>query len=312
MKTCIVMRSSNDMPLIAETLDGLSRQSQPFELVAMDNESTDGTREELAKYTDRIVTIPKGTYIPGQVLNKGMEVTEGEFVVFLNSDCTPVDDSFLGNMLKGFVDEKVAAVFGRQIPRPQAKGKDWKAPQGVGSDALVKVFGHGLPEKDCWLLHAKDTEETFGDGSRQKYWPVCFSMASSAVRRSVWEQIAFDNDLRALEEIEWVKRLQENGYQTRYVEDSVVIHSHNYSLDQFYKRNFVGGEAEAQIFDWSPWARSLFRYSLLPYARQIVSDWKYCLPRGGIGTALYSPVMRMVQLVGRRNGFKAGWKERPS
>src|SRR5438270_13498411 len=130
------MRSHNDMPVIAQTLAKLHEQRHPFELLALDNASSDGTVEEIRKYTDRVVNVPQGEYVPGQVLNQGMRLSQGPYVVFLNSDCTPENEAMLENLLRGFVDDSVAAVFGRQAPRP-----------------------------GCRLLMAKDTEETYGDGS---------------------------------------------------------------------------------------------------------------------------------------------------
>ena len=275
MKQCIIMRSYNDMPLIADTLAMVSRQNIPFELISLDNESTDGTIREIEKYADRIVNVPRGTYVPGRVLNQGMEISHGEFVVFLNSDCTPQNKFWLKNLLAGFTDDNVAAVFGRQIPRP-----------------------------DCHPIFAKDTEDTYGDGSWQKYWRHCFSMASSAIRRSVWEKIKFDEEVQYSEDIDWTWRARQNGYEIRYAADSIVMHSHNYTLGQFYKRHYGEGRAEAVIFDWSPWEQSFVRYSLLPYIRQIINDEKYCLSRCYLGACLYSPVLRFAQLLGRRAGFK--------
>lgn len=283
MKPCIIMRSHNDMPLIAKTLAALYRFASacPFELIVFDNASTDGTLDEVKKYTDRIIHVPAGAYIPGRVLNQGMEVSQGEFVVFLNSDCTPQHEEWLRKLLGGFTDERVAAVFGRQVPRP-----------------------------DCHPLYAKDTEETYGDGARQRYWRHCFSMASSAIRRSVWERLKFNDQIRYSEDIDWTWRARQQGYMIRYVPDSIVMHSHNYTLRQFYKRHYGEGKAEAVIFEWSPWQRSLLRYSLLPYARQVMSDWEYCLSQKEFRAALFSPVLRLTQMLGRRAGFSAGWKER--
>jgi len=280
MKQCIVMRSYNDLPLIEETLAMVSRQTVPFELISLDNESTDGTLQEIEKYADRIVHIPRGTYIPGRVLNQGMEVSQGEFVVFLNSDCTPQNEKWLENLLAGFTDDHVAAVFGRQIPRP-----------------------------DCQPILAKDTEDTYGDGSNQKYWRHCFSMASSAIRRSLWEKMKFDEEVQYSEDIDWTWRARQEGYEIRYVADSIVMHSHNYTLGQFYKRHYGEGRAEAVIFDWSRWEQSFIRYSLLPYVRQIISDEKYCLSHFSLGACFYGPVLRFAQLLGRRAGFKDGLKE---
>lgn len=273
----VVMRSHNDMPILAETLAALHRQSSPFVLLVFDNASTDGTREEALRYTDRVVNVPAGTYVPGKVLNSAMQATSGEVVVFLNSDCTPTNTTWLASLLSGLSDPEVAAVFGRQIPRP-----------------------------GCHPLFAKDTEETYGDGARQRFWRHCFSMASSAIRRSVWEPMPFNEAIQYSEDIEWTWRARQKGYRIAYVPESEVLHSHNYTLRQFHKRMFGEGKAEARIFSWSAWESSFLRYSLLPYFRQVLSDLRYCLPRGLLGPACFSWVLRGVQLAGRRKGFVEG------
>lgn len=276
MKPCIIMRSHNDMPVIAETLLRLHEQRQAFELIVFDNESRDGTLEEIMKYTDRIINVPEGTYVPGCVLNRAMENSSGEFVVFLNSDCIPRNNLWLENLLKGFTGDNIAAVFGRQIPL-----------------------------HNCQPLFSKDTEDTYGDGSLQKKWRHCFSMASSVIRRSAWGKIKFNESIQYSEDIEWSWRARNMGFLINYVPDSVVMHSHNYTLRQFYKRHYGEGKAEAAIFDWSLWERSLLRYSLLPYVRQVSGDWKYSVLRGHPVSFFYSPVLRMAQLTGRRAGFQA-------
>ncbi|SPE34430.1 putative glycosyltransferase [Candidatus Sulfopaludibacter sp. SbA6] len=277
---CVAMRAHNDMPLVAETLRSLATQRRPFTLVAFDNASTDGTLEEIRKHTGRIQHVPAGAYVPGRVLNQAMAATEGEVVVFLNSDCTPQNDSMLDALVAGFADDKVAAVFGRQMPRP-----------------------------DCRALMAKDTDDTYGDGARQRFWRHCFSMAVSGIRRTVWEKMPFQEDLQYSEDIDWTWRARQRGYEIRYVPDAIAMHSHNYTLRQYYKRHFGEGRAEAQIFAWTPWERSLVRYSLMPYVRQVASDWKYCAAKLRVDEALYSPLLRMAQLAGRRRGFSTGWRE---
>lgn len=275
----IVMRAHNDVELIEQTLEVLHRQTRPFELIALDNLSSDGTREMLAKFTDRIIDVP--VYVPGQVLNQGMIHTSGEIVVFLNSDCTPVDENWLENLLKGFSDGKVAAVFGRQIPRP-----------------------------DCKPLFAKDTEDTYGDGHRQKYWRNCFSMASSAIRRSVWDTIRFNENLCIAEDIDWTWRARQAGHTIEYVPDSVVVHSHNYPLRSFYRRQFKEGRDEALIYDLTPWERSLLRYSLLPLGRQVLSDWKYAVTTRTPSVLPYAPLLRLIQMIARRRGYRLGEREK--
>ncbi|MDK2972916.1 MAG: hypothetical protein PWP23_2671 [Candidatus Sumerlaeota bacterium] len=283
MKTNIVMRSYNDAWVIGATLDAIARQKAPFELIVFDNESTDGSPDIIRKHTDRIVNVPSGTYVPGKVLNAAMRETDGEFVVFVNSDCTPQNDEWLGNLLAGFNAPNVAAVFGRQIPRPE-----------------------------CQALFAKDTEDTFGDGARQKYWKHCFSMASSAIRRSAWEERPFNEAIQYSEDVEWTWQARQRGHEIRYVPDSIVMHSHNYTLKQWHKRQYGEGKAEAVMFDWPAWETTWLRYSLLPLGRQVLSDWKYALRTANPGAFLHSPALRTAQMLGRRKGFLEGLRERTS
>ncbi|MHB2018923.1 MAG: glycosyltransferase family 2 protein [Candidatus Xenobia bacterium] len=276
----IVLRCRNDARILERTLAALRRQTLPCRIVAFDNESTDGSREILDRIADRVVTVPAGRYVPGRVLNAAMRETEGDIVAFVNSDCVAQHDTFLERLLAGLSDDRVGAVFGRQTPRP-----------------------------DCHPLHARDTEETYGDGVRQKRWRHCFSMAASAVRRAAWAEAAFSESLRYSEDIDWTWRARQRGWIVRYVSDAVVEHSHNYSWQQFYQRHFGEGEAEAYIFEWSPWERSLLRYSILPYARQVLHDLRWCLQQKRPGAAFASPALRLAQLLGRRAGLLTGLSE---
>ncbi|MDX2175666.1 MAG: glycosyltransferase [Candidatus Sumerlaeia bacterium] len=282
MTPWVVMRCYNDAWVVGDTLAGLSRQRMAHRLLVFDNESSDGSKEIIARSGARIVNVPKGAYVPGRVLNQAMRETDGEVVVFVNSDCVPQDDHWLEELVAPFAaDPALAAVFGRQVPRPE-----------------------------CWPLFAKDTEDTFGDGSRQRFWRHCFSMASSAVRRAAWEEMPFREDIQYSEDVDWTWRQRQAGRTIRYTPKSVAMHSHNYTLRQFHKRQFGEGKAEARIFDWTPWERSLPRYSLLPFARQVVADWRWALHHGRFGALGHSPLLRGAQMLGRRKGFNAGWRER--
>ncbi|MBF0544805.1 MAG: glycosyltransferase [Candidatus Riflebacteria bacterium] len=277
----IIMRSHNDMPLVAETLRMVAKQEHPFTLIGFDNASNDRTREEVHKFAAAVYKVPKGEYVPGRVLNNGMKSSSGEFVVFLNSDCTPVNNKWLTNLLAGFTDNSVAAVFSRQMPRP-----------------------------NCAPLFARETEEAYGDGHRQKFWKHCFSMASSAIRRSVWQKMSFDENLQYSEDIDWTWRVRQKGFNIQYVPDSAVFHSHNYSLKQYYKRHYGEGKAEARIFHWTDWEKFWLRYSLMPFVRQILTDWKFCLKSLDSKSFALSPALRLTQMLARREGFLIGLLEK--
>jgi rhamnosyltransferase len=274
MNPWVVVRCYNDAWVVGETLRGIARQAMPRRVAVYDNESADGSADIARPLADKLVNVPKGTYVPGRVLNQAMRV-------FLNSDCVPQDEHWLDELLKPFEDERVCATFGRQVPRPE-----------------------------CLPLFAKDTEDTFGDGARQRFWKHCFSMASSAVRRATWEAMPFREDIQYSEDVDWTWRARQAGHEIRYAARSIAMHSHNYSLKQWRKRQFGEGRADAAIFDWTPYERGLLRYSLMPLARQVLSDARFALRAGKPSALLHTVPLRTVQMLGRRKGFNEGWRER--
>ena len=178
------------------------------------------------------------------------------------------------------------------------------------SPGVAAVFGRQSPRPDCWPLFTKDTNDTFGDGRQQAGWKHCFSMASSAIRREVWQAMPFNPDLQYSEDIDWTWRVRQAGHKIQYVADSEVLHSHNYTLGQFRRRQYGEGKAEARIFPWTPWEQSFMRYSLLPAVRQVLSDWRYCMRHGHLGSVFHSPFLRLAQMLGRRRGFLDGLREK--
>lgn len=271
----IVIRARNDMPLIRKTIAGLKTQNMAFRVFAFDNASTDGTREELARFADKLIDVP--VYVPGKVLNHGMRVSDSPLVVFLNSDCIPTHPEWLERLVAAHNGDRCAAVFGRQIPRA-----------------------------DCIDIFVKDTEDTFGDGSRQQYWKHCFSMASSAVSRRIWADHPFREDIQYSEDIDWTWRMRQLGFTVNYAAASVVEHSHNYTAREFYRRQYGEGKAEAAIFTWTDWEKSWLRYSALPFLRQVIADYRYAISHHRPGLFFQSPLYRMMQLLGRRKGFLEG------
>jgi rhamnosyltransferase len=277
----IVMRARNDRPVIARTLAALARQTVQSRLIVFDNQSTDGTEADVAAAAAAVFTVPAGSYVPGKVLNAAMREAASDIVVFLNSDCVPDDPRWLEKLLAGFTSDAVAAVFGRQRPRP-----------------------------DCTPLLARDTEAAFGDGTQALGWRHHFSMANSAIRRSVWLNLPFREDLQYSEDIDWTWRARQQGFEIRYVPDAAVEHSHNYNWRQYYRRQFGEGEAEARIFDWNAWQRSWLRYAALPYVRQVLGDMKHAVRHRQVSALMTAPTFRLAQLLGRHAGFRLGWSRR--
>ena len=116
----IIMRSFNEGWALRETLPALRAQEYSnWELIVIDSGSTDGSVEMVRAAQPRhFIHIQPHEYNPSRVMNQGMQLARSEFCIFLNADATPQGANWLRPLVTGLVDPQTAAVFGRQVPRP--------------------------------------------------------------------------------------------------------------------------------------------------------------------------------------------------
>lgn len=276
----IVIRSKNDAALIGATIDAVHRQdiADSLELIHIDSGSTDGTLDIIKKsQPQKLIRVAK--YVPGEVLNRGMREARSPWVVFLNSDCEPVDTHWLGELLAAAKNApRVGATFGRQMPRP-----------------------------DCQAVYAHDYDRCFGENRESVKWDHFFSMANSAVNREAWLQQPFREDLQYSEDDEWSRRLVKNGWEIAYAERAAVLHSHNYSLPQAFRRCYGEAFALAALDDVSEKEYGLFRIGISGLAREAARDLGYCLRTGRLAEWPHALAVRAWQRAGKLRGFRDGW-----
>jgi len=277
----IVLRSFNEGWALRSTLAALKAQDyRNWELIAFDSGSSDGSVEMIrqAKPAHFVQMLPH-EYRPGRVLNQGMTLAQNDRVIFLNADATPQGNGWLESLVSVLADPNVAAVFGRQIPRP-----------------------------DCDAVFARDYERCF-DADRKSAWlDNFFSMVSSGIRRDIWARRGFLETMQYSEDDEYARWCRSEGYRVSFCPDSVVMHSHNYTPRQAYKRSF--GEAWALAAVWSGSGKDInFRRSLiLGWLRDAFGDLHYCQRTGRLGQFARALRIRWEQRLGRLHGFRAGWQ----
>lgn len=112
MKTSIIILTHNNLDYTKLCIESIRKYTRPgiYELIVVDNYSTDGTVEWLRAQKD-IVTIankenvgfPKGC-------NQGMEIASGDNILLLNND-TIVTENWLDNLIKAlYSSEEIGAV----------------------------------------------------------------------------------------------------------------------------------------------------------------------------------------------------------
>ena len=83
----VVIPAYNAEEYIAETLDSvLSQNYSDYEILVIDDGSTDHTGEVLAHYGDRIHLFQKPNGGPASARNLGLKHARGRYIAFLDSD----------------------------------------------------------------------------------------------------------------------------------------------------------------------------------------------------------------------------------
>ena len=278
----IIMRSFNEGWALKETLPALCAQDyRNWELIVIDSGSTDDSVELIrAAQPTHFIQIPLGTYHSSRVMNQGMRLAQSEFCLFLNSDATPQGSNWLRPLVAALQDPQTAAVFSRQITRP-----------------------------DCQAMFAGDYDRCFGPHRESAQWEHFFSMVSSGIRKSIWAQRGFDENLDYSEDDEYTRWCRAQGYRVVYVPESVAQHSHNYTPAQSYKRWFGEGRALARIAGGRPGDLTFLRTVLLGCAREWGRDLRYCLRTGRLREWPQAVRVRWQQRRGKLAGFRQGLQE---
>jgi rhamnosyltransferase len=277
----IIMRSYNEGWALRETLPALaSQEHKNWELIVIDSGSTDGSTDLIRKANPRhLVQIEAKDYNPSRVMNHGMQLARAQFGIFLNADATPVGSNWLGPLVIALQDLGTAAVFGRQVPRP-----------------------------DCRAVFAHDYERCFGAERESVQWEHFFSMVSSGLRKDIWAKRGFLEKMQYSEDDEYTRWCRAQGYKVIYCPESVVVHSHNYTPAQAYKRSFGEARALAAVWNHAPSEINVSRTLLLGWFNDLRRDLAFCARTGQLSEFPHAARIRWQQRRAKVEGFRTGWQ----
>jgi hypothetical protein len=125
--------------------------------------------------------------------------------------------------------------------------------------------------------------------------------ANAAIRRSVWQEQPYDEELTGLEDVDWAKRAIERGHLIAYVATAPVVHAHDETWAEVVNRYRREAIAHKRIYrDQDMSAFEAVRLATV----NIASDYAHALRDGVlVGNLLAIPVFRTAQFLGTYRGF---------
>lgn len=207
----IIIRTKNEDKWISSCLRAIESQSyKNFEIIVVDNDSTDNTLKKIKKFKVRLIKIKK--FKPGNAINIGIKKSKGDLIVCLSGHCIPVDKNWLYNLVKNIKSKKIAGVYGRQEP--------FSFSSDIDKRDLINTFG--LDKK----IQVKDT---------------FFHNANSCFSREIWKKFPFDDSVTNIEDRVWAEQVISSGYKIIYEPKASVYHYHgiNHDLNVDRAKNVV-------------------------------------------------------------------------
>ena len=235
---------------LARCLDRVraQRASEEFEVLVLDSGSTDDTAAIARDRGARVETIPVEQFHHGSSRNLMARMAEGDVIVFTTHDAYPEGDDWLELLVRPLRERPdVAGVYGRQLAHLDAS-----PPERYFMDFL---YGERARTQRAGSVEELTMETTL------------FSNANSAIRKSVWEEFPFAEDVLIAEDQDWSRRVLLAGHAIVYEPRAGVRHSHAYTMFTAFRRFFESGvAAERNFLAGGDAARGVLRRRAVDYA----------------------------------------------
>lgn len=209
----IVFRALNEEKFFGQSLEACKKQilkdGKTFEIILVDSGSTDRTLEIAKEYGCKIVHISRQEFSFGRSLNWGCEAAQGEHLVLISAHCIPDHKYWLQNLIAPLEEGVAEYTYGRQLGCEFSK----------------------FSEKQLFAKYFPEQSQIPQDG-------FFVNNANSALLKSTWKKIKFDEEVTGLEDMVLGKALVQSGGKIAYVADAPVLHIHEESMSQTKRRYY--------------------------------------------------------------------------
>ena len=289
MKLSIIIASYNRAESLGHFLDQISDQVVPstvdWECLIVDNNSTDQTHEVISRFAGqnprRFRYLLEARQGKSAALNRGIRESAGDLLVFTDDDCIPRSD-WLASIAHEFGDHpSLAAIGGRvelynQLDKPVSiRTCKERTPISSPLEVFSLLIGCNMAIHRKVFDVVKEFDPLLGPGHRTK----------------------------AFEDLDFLYRVQKQGFEMAYVPEVIVYHNHGRATDSeiaHLNRNYVVGRGafyckhilklDRQVLKMAYWeTSSLFKASF----REIFSGAKDRDPERALWALLVGAVYRL-------------------
>jgi rhamnosyltransferase len=225
MRISVIIPTLNASLYIEKLLSILQAQDTKYlELIIIDSSSEDNTVDIAKRFATKTMVIPRHTFNHARTRNIAAMEAKGDILIFMTQDALPLDNTLLRNLTTPLQISDIAATFGKHIPRSDA--------------SPLEIFARQFNYPETGSIKGIDDIKKYGIKT------FFFSNVCSAIKKDLFLKVGmFPEDVRANEDMLMAAKLILNGYKVAYIPEAKVIHSHNFSLLQQFRRYYNIGSS---------------------------------------------------------------------
>lgn len=224
----VIIPAYNAEDTIGHCLSALLNQSLPreaYEIIVVDDGSTDGTRDVLGRYPG-VRLIEQANQGPAAARNLGVREARGDIVLFTDADCEPTPD-WIERLTVPFRDLEVAGAKG--VYRTRQKEPVARFVQLEYEDKYARMARQDRIDFVDTYSAAYGRDVFLANGGFDPLFPTA-----------------------CVEDQEFSFRLARKGYRLVFVPQAVVYHRHDATLGEYWQRKFSIGYWKALLLRWHP------------------------------------------------------------
>jgi glycosyltransferase involved in cell wall biosynthesis len=228
LKFSLIVPVYNRTQEIEELLGSLVNQKYTqFETLIVEDGSTSKCDQIVKKFSKQldIKYFFKPNSGPGLSRNYGCEKAEGNYFIFLDSDCI-VPPGYLNTVKQNLESGKMSAFGG-----PDKDHASFSNLQKAINYSMTSFFTTGGIRG--------------GSEKMDKFYPRSFNMGFS---KEVFQKTGGFSKMRFGEDIDMSIRIFKSGFNTHLIQDAFVYHKRRTSLRQFYKQVYNSGVARINLY----------------------------------------------------------------
>ena len=220
---------SDELDHLIKSIDQQTIDKDYFEMIISDDGSTDDTKEKAKRLIEQVGF--KLKYIcqknngPGAARNNGVKNSNGELIVFIDSDCE-ADKNWL-KIIYDYYKRKKFDAFGG----PDHSKEDFLPIQRAIDFSMTSFLTTGgMRGHNKKML--------------SKFYPRSHNMG---VKKTLFEDIGGFGSLRHGQDIELSNRIHNSGAKVMLLDNAIVFHRRRTTLKKFFRQVFNWGVARINL-----------------------------------------------------------------